>query len=113
VSESNSDFREEFWAREDIQLVDVEKDLAAALSASINTHPEIWKEAASQGVSAGSNPFELKARQGTDPATAAFLLTLAISGAKLSVKIASDLWTKIVLPWLERKYGRDAIKPKR
>jgi hypothetical protein len=113
MSESTADFREEYLVPSDLTQRQLEKDVRNALNASLTTHAELWSQAKVQGVASDAPLFVLEPEQGVDPGTAAILITLAAGGAKLGVKMANDIWSKIVLPYLVRHYGQEAFKKKK
>jgi len=100
-------FRYAFLVPRDVTEEQLKKDVEAAWKAGLQS--EAWLRNANPP---DDQPFKITAEMGADPLTAAVLITLATGGAQLTVKIANDVWDKIILPWLMRKYGSDAVQKK-
>ena len=96
----------------DLTETTLRQDIIAVWNADSPKNPWALAALKEQGIPAGTSPFAVDWDQGADPFTAVFLIALAPGAAKLSVKVATDIWNKIILPQLERKYGIGKIRRK-
>lgn len=79
----------------------------------LGTNPQLRKQAADAGIDVSALPptVPITVRRegaGLDPATTA----IVVAFAPVAAKIASDVWTHIILPRIKRQKGEDALKPK-
>ncbi|HEU5138094.1 MAG TPA: hypothetical protein VFU13_23315 [Steroidobacteraceae bacterium] len=103
-------FNYELLVPADVTETKLREDLEKAWKEGLESDAWLQETVRREQIPAGEVPFKTKGSQGVDPVTAAILIALGTGAAKLSVKMATDIWDRIVLPWLERKYGRGAVR---
>jgi hypothetical protein len=57
-----------------------------------------------------TSPFGIQLTAGVEPASATLLVTLGITGVRVGSKVLLDIWSRIILPRLLKKYGSDSLK---
>jgi hypothetical protein len=56
-------------------------------------------------------PFEIETTPGADPVSVVLLVKAGTAGIVLGSKVLHDIWSKILLPRLLKKYGSESLQP--
>ena len=56
-------------------------------------------------------PVAFDLRQGVDPISVTLIVMAATAGISVGKTVAMDIWKKILLPKLERKWGEKSVRP--